>query len=122
MPRAINDGEAGESINSGNIVASNILSKSSSHSGSSQSSSPLPKNANGSNSTKKPQNNSTCSDLSSNNCVNKSSANGSANDDMAFTDEIKVYKDEGVADEEQSSSENLNEIKIGLVNETEEVC
>lgn len=36
-------------------------------------------------------------------------------------DEIKVYKDEGAAEEEQHSSENLNEDKIGLVNETEEV-
>lgn len=40
-------------------------------------------------------------------------------DDFASTDEVKVYKDEG--DEEQRSSENLSEDKLGLVIETEEV-
>lgn len=40
-------------------------------------------------------------------------------DDFASTDEVKVYKDEG--DEEQRSSENLSEDKLGLVTETEEV-
>jgi len=42
-----------------------------------------------------------------------------AGDDLASADEVKVYKDEG--DEEQRSSENLSEDKIGLVTETEEV-
>ena len=42
-----------------------------------------------------------------------------AGDDLASADEVKVYKDEG--DEEQRSSENLSEEKIGLVTETEEV-
>jgi len=40
-----------------------------------------------------------------------------AGDDLASADEVKVYKDEG--DEEQRSSENLSEDKIGLVTETE---
>ena len=44
--------------------------------------------------------------------------NGGA-DDFASNDEVKVYKDEG--DEEQRSSENLSEDKLGLVTETEEV-
>ena len=42
-----------------------------------------------------------------------------AGDDLASADEVKVYKDEG--EEEQRSSENLSEDKIGLVTETEEV-
>ena len=37
-------------------------------------------------------------------------------DDLASTDEVKVYTDEG--DEE---AENLSEDKIGLVNESEQV-
>ena len=40
-------------------------------------------------------------------------------DDLASTDEVKVYKDEG--DEEKRASENLSEDKLGLVIETEEV-
>jgi hypothetical protein len=43
----------------------------------------------------------------------------SAGDDFASTDEVKVYKDEG--EDEQRSSENLSEDKLGLVTETEEV-
>jgi len=43
-----------------------------------------------------------------------------AGDDLASADEVKVYKDEG-DEEEQRSSENLSEDKIGLVTETEEV-
>jgi len=42
-----------------------------------------------------------------------------AGDDLASADEVKVYKDEG--DDEQRSSENLSEDKIGLVTETEQV-
>lgn len=41
-------------------------------------------------------------------------------DDLASTDEVKVYKDEGEEDENKAS-ENLSEDKIGLVTETEEV-
>jgi len=41
-------------------------------------------------------------------------------DDLASTDEIKVYKDEG--DDEKRSSEILSEEKFGLVTETEDVC
>ena len=40
--------------------------------------------------------------------------------DLASTDEIKIYKDEG-EDDEQHASENLSEDKLGLVTETEEV-
>jgi N-terminal CTNNB1 binding len=40
--------------------------------------------------------------------------------DLASTDELKVYKDEGEEDE-QRASENLSEDKLGLVTETEEV-
>ena len=46
--------------------------------------------------------------------------NSSGGDDLASTDEVKVYKDEG--EEEKRSSENLSEDKLGLVTETEEVC
>ena len=45
--------------------------------------------------------------------------NSSGGDDLASTDEVKVYKDEG--EEEKRSSENLSEEKLGLVTETEEV-
>jgi len=40
-------------------------------------------------------------------------------DDLASTDEVKVYKDEG--DDEKRSSEVLSEEKFGLVTETEDV-
>ena len=43
----------------------------------------------------------------------------STGDDFASTDEVKIYKDEG--EDEQRSSENLSEDKLGLVTETEEV-
>jgi len=46
--------------------------------------------------------------------------NSGGGDDLASTDEVKVYKDEG--DEEKRASENLSEDKLGLVIETEEVC
>ena len=54
----------------------------------------------------------------------KSKSNACANtsrdsDDLGSGDEIKVYKDEGADDEEQHARENLNEDKIGLVNEEE---
>lgn len=39
--------------------------------------------------------------------------------DLASSDEVKVYKDEG--EEENRSSENLAEDKVGLLTETEEV-
>ena len=42
-------------------------------------------------------------------------------EDFYSTDEVKVYKDEGNDDEEKRSSENLNEEKLGLVTESEEV-
>ena len=45
--------------------------------------------------------------------------NSSGGDDLASTDEVKVYKDEG--EEEKRSSENLSEDKLGLVTESEEV-
>ncbi|KAK2172740.1 hypothetical protein NP493_934g00003 [Ridgeia piscesae] len=44
--------------------------------------------------------------------------NSSGGDDLASTDEVKVYKDEG--EEEKRSSENLSEDKLGLVTESEE--
>lgn len=45
--------------------------------------------------------------------------NSSGGEDLASTDEVKVYKDEG--EEENRSSENLSEDKLGLVTESEEV-
>ncbi|XP_013385961.1 transcription factor 7-like 2 isoform X1 [Lingula anatina] len=42
----------------------------------------------------------------------------SGGDDLASSDEVKVYKDEG--EEGEPSSENLSEDKLGLVTETEE--
>lgn len=45
--------------------------------------------------------------------------NSSGGDDLTSTDEVKVYKDEG--EEENRSSENLQEDKHELVTETEEV-
>ncbi|ESO10020.1 hypothetical protein HELRODRAFT_167857 [Helobdella robusta] len=46
-------------------------------------------------------------------------ASSVASDDLASTDEIKVYKDEGEGEDEKRS-ENLNEEKMGLLTETEE--
>ena len=46
--------------------------------------------------------------------------NSGGGEDLASTDEVKVYKDEG--EEEKRSSESLlNEDKLGLVTESEEV-
>lgn len=45
--------------------------------------------------------------------------NSSGGEDLASTDEVKVYDDEG--EEEKRSSENLSEDKLGLVTESEEV-
>ena len=45
---------------------------------------------------------------------------GRDGDDLASTDEVKVYKYED-DDENNRASENLSEDKLGLVNETEEV-
>ena len=45
--------------------------------------------------------------------------NSSGGDDLASTDEVKVYHDEG--EDEERSSENLSEDKLGLLTETEEV-
>lgn len=47
-------------------------------------------------------------------------ASSVASDDLASTDEVKVYKDEGEGEDEKRSSENLNEEKMGLLTETEE--
>lgn len=44
--------------------------------------------------------------------------NSSGGDDLASSDEVKVYKDEG--EEEKRPSENLSEDKLGLITETEE--
>jgi len=46
---------------------------------------------------------------------------GRDRDDLASTDEVKVYKYED-DDDHNRASENLSEDKLGLVNETEEVC
>ncbi|VDO09744.1 unnamed protein product [Rodentolepis nana] len=46
--------------------------------------------------------------------------NSVSEDDLACTDEIKVYEDEGEEDEQVKSSENLTEDKVGLVIESEE--
>ncbi|CAH8608571.1 unnamed protein product [Heterobilharzia americana] len=42
--------------------------------------------------------------------------------EIACTDEVKVYKDEGEEDEQKKSSENLTEDKVGLVIEGEGQC
>ena len=48
--------------------------------------------------------------------------NSNGGDDLASTDEVKVYKDEGEdPEEEKRSSENLSEDKLGLITETDEV-
>lgn len=49
---------------------------------------------------------------------------GGDDDDFGSTDEVKVYKEEGDAEEEINKSfvENLSEEKIGLLTETEQVC
>jgi len=49
-----------------------------------------------------------------------SSCSVECSDDLASSDEVKVYKDEG-DDEKKSSSEVLFEEKFGLVTETEDV-
>lgn len=41
-------------------------------------------------------------------------------EDLASTDEVKVYNDEG-EQEEQRTSEDISEVKLGLVTETEQV-
>ncbi|VDL62826.1 unnamed protein product [Hymenolepis diminuta] len=46
--------------------------------------------------------------------------NSVSEDDLACTDEIRVYEDEGEEDEQVKSSENLTEDKVGLVIESEE--
>lgn len=45
----------------------------------------------------------------------------SGGEDLASTDEVKVYNDEG-EQEEQRTSEDISEEKLGLVTETEQVC
>ena len=45
---------------------------------------------------------------------------GRDGDDLASTDEVKVYKYED--GDENRASENLSEDKLSIVNETEEVC
>lgn len=45
--------------------------------------------------------------------------NNVSGEDLACTDEIKVYEDEGEEDEQVKSSENLTEDKVGLVIESE---
>ncbi|KAL3315018.1 T-cell specific, HMG-box [Cichlidogyrus casuarinus] len=42
-----------------------------------------------------------------------------ASDETVCNDEVKVYKDEGEEEEQQKSSENLKEDKLGLVIEGE---
>ncbi|VDQ08427.1 unnamed protein product [Trichobilharzia regenti] len=42
-----------------------------------------------------------------------------ASDNLACTDEVKVYEDEGEEEEQQKSSENLTEDKVRLVIESE---
>jgi len=46
---------------------------------------------------------------------------GRDGDDLASTDEVKVYKYEDDDENRLRASENLSEEKLGLVNETEEV-
>ncbi|GFO39240.1 protein fam149b1-like isoform x2 [Plakobranchus ocellatus] len=47
-------------------------------------------------------------------------SSGGSEDFYSSRDEVKVYKDEGNKDEEERSSENLTEEKLGLVTESEE--
>ncbi|OON15135.1 hypothetical protein X801_09063 [Opisthorchis viverrini] len=42
-----------------------------------------------------------------------------ASENLACTDEVKVYEDEGEEEEQQKSSENLTEDKVRLVIESE---
>jgi hypothetical protein len=54
--------------------------------------------------------------------VHRVAASVGTGDDLASSDELKVYKDEGDADDEnKSSAENLDEEKRGLLTETEQV-
>jgi hypothetical protein len=46
---------------------------------------------------------------------------GPGGEDLASSDELKVYKEEGDADDIKSDVENLTEEKIGLLTETEQV-
>lgn len=43
----------------------------------------------------------------------------SGGDDLGSTDEVKVYKDEGIDEDEKRSSENLTEEKSSLIDLTE---
>jgi len=45
--------------------------------------------------------------------------NASGGDDLASTDEVKVYNDEGEQEEQRNSLEDISEVKLGLVTETE---
>jgi len=47
-----------------------------------------------------------------------SASNG---EDLASSDEIKVFKDEG-EEEKRASAENLTELKSSLITEGEQVC
>lgn len=40
-------------------------------------------------------------------------------EDLASTDEVKVYNDEG--EQEEQRTEDISEVKLGLVTETEQV-
>jgi len=51
--------------------------------------------------------------------VNSDDRSPSGRDDLASTDEIKVYKDEGEDENKGAAGENLSEDKFGLVIETE---
>lgn len=44
----------------------------------------------------------------------------SGGEDFASTDEVKVYNDEG-EQEEQRAEEDISEVKLGLLNESEQV-
>ena len=49
---------------------------------------------------------------------------GAGSDDLASSDEIKVFEDEGEKEEENRaiSEQNLNDLKSSLITEGEQVC
>lgn len=47
---------------------------------------------------------------------------GAGSDDLASSDEIKVFDDEGEKEEENRAISDLNDLKSSLITEGEQVC
>lgn len=47
---------------------------------------------------------------------------GAGSDDLASSDELKVFDDEGEKEEENRAISELNELKSSLITEGEQVC